>query len=488
MKSFVSVLIFLSGCLFLACGGASGAAHFPDPTIYLTPSSSLITVGQTQQFVAVPSTGSSAIAWSTSYGTISASGLYTAPSAAGDATVTATLKDKPSISATAKVVITRPVAVTSTTLADGTTGVNVLLSRITFQLSQPSVRATASVLSGKGTAPAFTTTLSGDVLTIQLGSALDFASDYAVTVSNIEIPFTSNFTTEPLGTEIKSDLSGDVHWTLSGSPFCIQNRAFVKLLDGCTLTIDPGVEVIGEIQAPNDSATISAIGTPSQHIRFASGYCSGILGQYKYCDFLGFNPAAADRWSSAYTPGSFDKCYFDFSIYPILDGYIPPILCIGGTTLSNSTLHLAQINNPSVKLYMLGGTIKQCYFDSIQFSNMGLGNGSHFVNNYVQDDVLHVPIWIDGTDLPPGTDYTVSHNTFILLNHGVVYFTTYPNSTTPIELILNDNYWGTSDPVYIQQAIKDHANNASNPVTVDWVQRLDAPDPLTPTAPPAARM
>jgi hypothetical protein len=82
----------------------------------------------------------------------------------------------------------------------------------------------------------------------------------------------------------------------------------------------------------------------------------------------------------------------------------------------------------------------------------------------------------------------VSHNTFILLNHGVVYFTTYPNSTTPIELILNDNYWGTSDPVYIQQAIKDHANNASNPVTVDWVQRLDAPDPLTPTAPPAARM
>ena len=97
-------------------GGNAGSINFsvsvaPPPaiTVSISPTSSLLSTGGTQQFTAtVTGTSNTAVTWTATSGTISSSGLYTAPSAAGTYTVRATSMADTSKFASAAVTVSLP--------------------------------------------------------------------------------------------------------------------------------------------------------------------------------------------------------------------------------------------------------------------------------------------------------------------------------------------------------------------------------------------
>jgi hypothetical protein len=90
-------------------------------SVTVSPGTPTVTVGNTQQFTAAvngTNNPSQAVTWKATYGTINASGLYTAPASGTTDTVTATSVQKNTISGTATV--TLPSTVTSVTVAPST--------------------------------------------------------------------------------------------------------------------------------------------------------------------------------------------------------------------------------------------------------------------------------------------------------------------------------------------------------------------------------
>ena len=119
----LAILIATSGCGGAKSSSSSGSPNpSPNPmpasiSVSISPASATVAAGGTAQFSAtVSGTSNTAVTWSvdgvaggnSSVGTISASGLYTAPSAAGSHTVTATSAADTSKSASASVTVTAP--------------------------------------------------------------------------------------------------------------------------------------------------------------------------------------------------------------------------------------------------------------------------------------------------------------------------------------------------------------------------------------------
>jgi hypothetical protein len=78
-------------------------------SVTLSPGTAALQVGQPTQFTAtVSGTADMAVTWTTSGGTVTSAGRYTAPSSAGNYTVTATSAADPSKSASASVTVSQP--------------------------------------------------------------------------------------------------------------------------------------------------------------------------------------------------------------------------------------------------------------------------------------------------------------------------------------------------------------------------------------------
>ncbi len=100
------------------------------PSVAVSPVSATVSSGGTQQFVAtVSNTPNTAVSWSASSGSISANGLFTAPSVSSTSSVniTATLKSAPAVQASALVTVNpvtgpSPLAITTFGLPSGMTG------------------------------------------------------------------------------------------------------------------------------------------------------------------------------------------------------------------------------------------------------------------------------------------------------------------------------------------------------------------------------
>jgi hypothetical protein len=118
MKKSSAVSIDLPLCFILCVaitgcsGGGSGMGFAPPPpgpvSISISPTSATVQSGNTQQFTAtVAGSANTAVTWTASTGTISSTGLYTAPSVGADtpATITATSKADTSKSASASVTV-----------------------------------------------------------------------------------------------------------------------------------------------------------------------------------------------------------------------------------------------------------------------------------------------------------------------------------------------------------------------------------------------
>ncbi|MGB2663807.1 MAG: aryl-sulfate sulfotransferase [Candidatus Acidiferrum sp.] len=111
-SSVLFLFSFISVLFVIAAGCSSGAGS---TTVEITPQFAAVGTGQTVQFTAIASNGSG-VTWSASTGTISSSGLYTAPSGTTSSTVTITATSAISHSktATAMVNVVAPGQVTST--------------------------------------------------------------------------------------------------------------------------------------------------------------------------------------------------------------------------------------------------------------------------------------------------------------------------------------------------------------------------------------
>src|ERR1700756_917830 len=94
-----SVLIFSLVTLLLA-GCTLGNQTNPGVIMKMSPASLTMQVRHTQQFTAtITGASNTAVGWSATGGTISSTGMYTAPSTAGSFVVTATSMADPTVSA-----------------------------------------------------------------------------------------------------------------------------------------------------------------------------------------------------------------------------------------------------------------------------------------------------------------------------------------------------------------------------------------------------
>ena len=122
-KASLAVFCLGTSC-FVGCGGGGGSSTPPPPSptitsVSVTCASSSVQTGQTSQCSAtVSGTGSynSSVTWSATSGTISSSGLYTAPAtvpASGSDTIKAVSTEDPTHHGTAPVTVTAAPAITS---------------------------------------------------------------------------------------------------------------------------------------------------------------------------------------------------------------------------------------------------------------------------------------------------------------------------------------------------------------------------------------
>ncbi|MGV3710729.1 MAG: kelch repeat-containing protein [Gemmatimonas sp.] len=157
--------------LVAACGGGTEDVVPPEPVIAVAVVAppAAIAAGGTHQFVAlVTGATNTSVTWSvdavgsTNVGTISATGLYTAPNTAGTFTVRATTMATPTRTATASITVNAPpvtVSVTPATISLGAGGVLQLSASVTGATNQavtwdlPGGASTGAVLS-TGTANA----------------------------------------------------------------------------------------------------------------------------------------------------------------------------------------------------------------------------------------------------------------------------------------------------------------------------------------------
>src|SRR5580693_2541234 len=163
----VADTITLTGAAAIGNGCSGGSPIQPPVTVSVSPATATLYGGQTQQFTAtVTNTSNTAVTWTISpagTGTISSSGLYTAPatiSTQQTVTVTATSQANTAVSASSKVTLMPKASQTiSFTVA----------SPVTYPVSPITLSATASsglpvtfsVVSGPGTISGSTLTITG---------------------------------------------------------------------------------------------------------------------------------------------------------------------------------------------------------------------------------------------------------------------------------------------------------------------------------------
>lgn len=118
LSGFVTLYCLLLAALLSGCGGRSNSVATPPPiSILVSPASAFVAPGGPQQFTAnVANTSNTAVTWevngvasgSAATGTITSSGLYIAPSAAGSVTVTAVLQSDSTKSGSSNVTVLAP--------------------------------------------------------------------------------------------------------------------------------------------------------------------------------------------------------------------------------------------------------------------------------------------------------------------------------------------------------------------------------------------
>jgi fibronectin type 3 domain-containing protein len=229
----------------IAVFGATSAASPSSAAITINPTSVSLPTGGNQQFTAtVTGTTNTAVTWSGTGGTISTSGLYTAPNTPGTYTLTATSVADSTKSASATVTVSAPVNVTisptSTSVQTGTTQ-----------------QFTATVTGSSNTSVTWSAT-GGTVTTSGLYTAPSTAGTYTVTATSVADPTKSasaavtvstaqvvSVTVSPTSSSLQTSQTQQFTATVSGST----NTAVTWSATGGT------VSTAGLYTAPNVAGT-----------------------------------------------------------------------------------------------------------------------------------------------------------------------------------------------------------------------------------------
>jgi len=229
-------------------------------SISISPASASIYVDGTQQFAAsVAGSSNTAVTWSASGGSVSSSGLYTAPNTAGTFTVTATsvADNTTSVSATVTVnaapVVTVTLSPTSASLlTNGTQQFTASVSgssntAVTWSASGGSISS-----SGLYTAPS-----AAGNYTVKATSSADSTKSASATVT-VSAPVQHTVTLS--WTASSSSVSGyDVYrGTVSGGPYTQINTALEAATNYVDNTVESGTTYFYVVTAVNSSAIQSA--------------------------------------------------------------------------------------------------------------------------------------------------------------------------------------------------------------------------------------
>ena len=146
-------------------------------SVGVTPSSTSLSAGQQQQFNAtVAGTTNTSVTWKTSGGTVSSSGLYTAPSSAGTYTVTATSVADSTKSASASVTVSQPATV------------SVSISPTTANLNTGTQQQFAATVTGSTNTSVTWKASGGTVSSSGLYTAPSSAGTFTVTATSVADP------------------------------------------------------------------------------------------------------------------------------------------------------------------------------------------------------------------------------------------------------------------------------------------------------------
>src|SRR6201984_3132890 len=175
-----------TGSRFYTClvsmfaAGALAPPTSPPPTtvsLTLSPTTASLMPGQQAQFTAtVSGTSNSAVNWAASGGTISSSGMYTAPSAAGTYTVTATSAADPTKSSSATVTVAVQ------------TQVSISISPTTSSLSTGGQQLFVAMISGTGNTSVTWSASAGTIASNGTYTAPSAAGSYTVTAVSVADP------------------------------------------------------------------------------------------------------------------------------------------------------------------------------------------------------------------------------------------------------------------------------------------------------------
>jgi hypothetical protein len=242
-------------------------------SITISPTTASVSVNGTQDFIyTLNGTPTLDVVWSTSGGSVTQSGVYTAPNAAGNYTVTVTSVDDPSASASATVAVAALPAISFLASTEAANGIN---STTGTSGGNPTINTTGAtaifaLIRSKDLAPTMADSASNTWSYLTAGTGTD---------SNCRVAYVFNPTTSathtftPSGTDVAADIFA---FTTTGGSWSFDTQnASTSVQSGTVVTtgtVTPSV--IGEVIIAGITSNGSVVtGTVN------NGFSGGITGQ-----------------------------------------------------------------------------------------------------------------------------------------------------------------------------------------------------------------
>lgn len=261
----------------------------------------------------------------------------------------------------------------------------------------------------------------------------------------------------------QTDKSGPVlsneTWSFQGSPYTLTGA--VQVANGVTLTIAPGVEIIGDNKKLEIFGVLNAIGKADSMIVFNS---------------------------AVITPGSTssnENHSINIDFAKINEGKLYP--ATGNAVYGNLTLKNSLIKNLKDYLYLWYPTSecvieKNVFYNSGRIETMTRNANIRIDNNFFRNDVSESSS-VTGYAVQNAATYessstTLRKNTFFNTDKVAISL---PSGYTSAKIDAKENFWNTTTESVIESMIHDKDDDLNSASLVDYSSFLTSADLATPT-------